>query len=215
MQKLPIKEFVKFAQTKYHLTTSVFRRRYNSFETLIETILSQNTTDLNSGRAAEKLFAVANTPEKILKMETKELARLIYSAGYYNQKAKKIKSASKMILEKFNGKVPDKYEDLVSLPGVGDKTASVVLSFAFGKHYIPVDTHVAKVSKRLQYANEKDKPEIIRQKLESLVERKYYQPLHLGMILFGREICHKAKPKCYICKFVKYCNYKNKNLRKQ
>jgi len=131
------------------------------FRVLIGTLLSHKTKDEVTWPTNEKLFRIADTPEKILKLSEKRIARLIYPVGFYRQKAKRIKQVCKILLEKYDGRVPRTREELMQLPGVGGKTADIVLSYAYGKAVIAVDTHVATVSRRLGWTNNKDPEKIM------------------------------------------------------
>ncbi|MEM5834298.1 MAG: endonuclease III [Candidatus Aenigmatarchaeota archaeon] len=185
--------------------------REEPFKLLIGTILSQRTRDEKTSQAWRKLFSKADTPEKILKLDEKEIANLIKEVGFYRQKAKRIKEVSKIIIEKYEGKVPSSRNELMKLPGVGPKTADVVLSYSFGMPVIAVDTHVATISKRLGWTKN-DKPEKIREDLHKIVPQKYRLIINSLFVEFGKEIC-RAKPRCYLCPIVKFCKYESKNLK--
>ena len=141
----------------------------NNFTLLIAVVLSAQSTDIGVNKATKKLFLIANTPEKILKLGLKKLKFLIKTIGLYNNKAKNIMSLSKILVEEFNGNVPNNREDLVSLPGVGRKTANVVLNIAFNKSTIAVDTHIFRVSNRTKIAVGK-KPIDVELNLEKIVQ---------------------------------------------
>jgi len=184
------------------------------FELLIETILSQRTRDENSEKAAKQLFAVARKPQKIFKLPIKRLQNLIRISGPYRQKAKRIKRVSKIILEKYRGKVPNDREELMKLPGVGFKTSAIVLMYGFGIPRIAVDVHVEVCSKRLGLVNKKANVEEVREKLESIFPRSKWYLINLGFVSFGKEIC-KPMPICIKdpknCPFSGFCKaYKTK-----
>jgi len=185
----------------------------DNFQLLIATILSQRTRDENTEKAASQLFGVASTPEKILKLDSKRLQQLIKPSGFYRQKARKIKQVSRIILERYRGKIPTSRTELLGLPGVGYKTADVVLCYGFNKKTIPVDVHVAVCSKRLGLTKN-TKPEKIRVDLENLIPEKCKRVINLGFVNFGKEICPTRNPRCNICELNKICNY-YKNARKQ
>ena len=138
------------------------------FELLIETVLSQRTRDENSEKAANQLFSVTRTPKQILKLPMKKLQSLIRVSGPYKQKSKRIKQISKIILEKYKGRVPNNRENLMKLPGVGYKTADIVLMYGFGIPRIAIDTHCNRIPKRIGLVNRKAKVEEVREKLESI-----------------------------------------------
>lgn len=207
---------------------SIYRiepRKGKPFETLIGGILSHRTKDEVTFPALERLLKKANTPEKILALPEQEIAKTIYPVGFYPTKAKRIRQACSELLERFKGKVPRNREELMSLPGVGGKTADVVLLFAFGEPVIPVDTHVHAISRRFQIASEGDSPKKVRKKLHAFTPKKVREKLHALvpekdrlivnqlLVQFGREVCASPTPKCYKCPIVELCPYERKNLK--
>lgn len=202
-----VQKIIKILNEKYKIKPW----KEEPFKLLIGTILSQRTKDEKTSQAWKKLFSKAETPEKILKLSEKEIESLIKEVGFYRQKARRIKQVSKIILEKYKGKVPSSREELMNLPGVGPKTADVVLSYSFEKPVIAVDTHVATISKRLGWTKS-DNPEKIREDLHRIIPKKYRLLINSLFVEFGKEIC-KAKPKCYKCPILKFCKYKQKNLQ--
>ena len=183
---------------------------FNSeFELLIATMLSAQTTDETVNKVTEKLFKEYNTPEKISQMSVEELENFIKNCGLYKTKAKNIIKTSKIILENFDGKVPNNLEDLTTLPGVGRKTANVVLANAYGKDTIAVDTHVFRVSNRIGLANANDVLNTEKQLMVN-IPKKYWSKAHHWLIWHGRRVCNARRPKCDICNLKEYCNfYKN------
>jgi len=177
------------------------------FKVLISTILSQRTRDENTERAAAALFSKAGTPEKILKLKQKELEKLIRPSGPFRQKAKRIKAVSKIISEKYKGKVPKTREELMELPGVGFKTADVVLMYGHGVPSIAIDTHCNRVPKRIGLVDEKANVEEVKQTLETLIPKKDWYIVNMGLVQFGREICRPINPRCEVCLMSKYCKY--------
>ena len=203
-----VNELIKFLKEKYG--KGIFIEKLNNqdiFKVLISTILSQRTRNENTEKASKTLFSKADTPEKILKLKKSELEKLIRVSGPYRQKAKRIKEVSKIILEKYNGKVPKTREELMSLPGVGFKTADVVLMYGHGIPSIAIDTHCNRVPKRIGIVNEKANVEEVKRTLESLIPKKYWYIVNLGLVQFGREICKPINPKCEICPMSRFCNY--------
>jgi len=187
------------------------------FELLIETILSQRTRDENSEKATKQLFAVARTPKQILKLPMKKLKNLIKISGPYRQKAKRIKQLSKIILEKYKGKVPNNREELMKLPGVGYKTSAIVLMYGFNKPAIAVDVHVEICSKRLGLVSKNAKLQEIETELEKLFPVNKWYIINLGFVSFGKEIC-KPTPICIKdpknCPFSSFCKaYKTKKFK--
>lgn len=187
---------------------------HDPFKSLVMCVLSQNTSDKNSTKAyigLLKKFKKINL--KILsRVKVREIKEAIKPGGLYNIKAKRIKQLSKIILEKYKGKVPDTREELLKLPGVGYKTADVVLCYGYGRPVIPVDTHVNTISKRLGIADEKDDLETVREKLHSIVPENKRAIVNHLFVEFGKEICQTRLPLCYKCPIVSLCPYEDKNL---
>lgn len=171
----------------------------NPLELLVATVLSAQSTDVQINRVTEKLFKKYRTAEDYASADIRELENDIYSTGFYKSKAKNIKEATRIILERFNGEVPKTMEELVNLPGVGRKTANIVLARGFGiTEGIAVDTHVKRVSRRLGFTKNSD-PEKIEQDLMSLVPEKEFDAFSMTLISHGRKICQARKPECPIC----------------
>jgi len=207
-KRLVIIELIKLLKKRYGKDIQKFRlSNEDVFRVLITTILSQRTRDENTERAAKNLFSKADTPEKILKLSDEKLEDLIKPSGTYRQKTKRIKAVSKIILEKYGGKVPETREELISLPGVGFKTADVVLMYGHGIPSIAIDTHCNRIPKRIGLVDEKAKLEEVKGRLESLTPKKDWYIINMGLVQFGREICRSINPKCDICPISKYCNY--------
>lgn len=177
------------------------------FKILVATILSQRTRNENTDKASSALFSRADTPKKILKLTDRELERLIRPSGPYRQKAKRIKAVCEILLKKYGGKVPKTREELLELPGVGFKTADVVLMYGHGIPSIAVDTHANRIPKRIGLVDKKDDVEKVKEVLESLVPRKDWYIVNMGLVQFGREICQPIRPKCEICPMSSYCDY--------
>ncbi|WP_143287281.1 endonuclease III [Caloramator quimbayensis] len=178
------------------------------FELLIATMLSAQTTDLTVNKATEILFKKYNTPEDFRRLDNKELEKYIKICGLYKTKAKNIIEASKKIVTDYDGKVPSTLEELIKLPGVGRKTANVVLSNAFNKDAIAVDTHVYRVSNRLGLSNSKDVNETEEQLMKNIPKEKWSNAHH-WLIWHGRKICSAKNPKCSICPLNHICKYYN------
>ena len=189
---------------KERTTLNRMREKPNPFKILIACLLSLRTQDKNTEKASSALFAVADTPEKILALSQKKLEKLIFSSGHYKKKARTLKHVSEVILEKYNGKVPDTKEELLSIKGIGPKTANIVLAFAYGKEVIPVDIHVHVIANRLGWVKTKT-PEKTEKELEKILPRKYWKELNALFVLFGKEICDTRSPKCSICPIRHLC----------
>ncbi len=180
------------------------RKKPDAFKILISCLLSLRTKDSNTESASKKLFKIADTPKKIIKLPIKKLEKTIYSSGHYKKKARTLKHVSSEILKRFKGKVPKTKEQLLSIKGIGPKTANIVLSFAFGRYVIPVDVHVHVIANRLGWANAK-KPEDTEKQLEKIIPKKYWKELNGIFVLFGKEICITISPKCSSCPIRNYC----------
>jgi len=179
---------------------------YNSpYELLVAVILSAQCTDKRVNKVTNELFKEYNTPFKMVELAQEKLEKIIFSCGFYHNKAKHILSASQSIIQNFGGKVPGDLEQLRSLSGVGRKTANVVYSVAFGKNAIAVDTHVFRVANRIGLAVAKDVLKTEMQLMENIPEKRWSKSHHL-LIYHGRNIC-KAKPLCGVCPIKEYCNY--------
>ena len=174
------------------------------FKILISCLLSLRARDENTQKVSKQLFEVADTPEKILNLPLKKLEKLIFSSGHYKKKSGVLKSVSKEILERFNGKVPSTKEELMSIKGIGPKTANIVLNFAFGKMVIPVDVHVHVIANRLGWVKTK-RPEDTEKELENVLPKKYWREINGTFVLLGKEICITISPKCSVCQIKKYC----------
>lgn len=181
----------------------------NSFTLLVAVVLSAQSTDSGVNRATRELFKTYDTPEKILNLGEEDLKKYIKTIGLYNNKAKNIIALSKMLIEDYGSVVPNSMEELTKLPGVGRKTASVVLCSAFGKAAMPVDTHVARVAQRTGLSHHK-MPEKIEKDLLAIIPQKWLYNAHHWLVLHGRYICVARKPKCEICPIKDYCDYYTK-----
>lgn len=182
----------------------------NPFELLIATILSAQCTDVRVNKITAKLFKKARNPEDYIKMGEKELSKYIYSCGFYKVKSKNIIKTCKILVNEYDGKVPETIEDLMKLPGVGKKTANVVASNAFGIPAIAVDTHVFRVSNRIGLADAKNVEETERQLMDNIDKDMWTKGHHL-LIFHGRRVCKARNPLCSECKLNKIClDYRRK-----
>ena len=181
------------------------------FELLIAVILSAQATDVGVNKATDKLFPVANTPEAILAMGLDGLNRYIKTIGLFNSKAKNIIKTCQILVEKHASVVPRNREELEALPGVGRKTANVILNTAFGEPTIAVDTHIFRVSNRTGIASGKTVLEV-EKRLLRLVPDEFKLDAHHWLILHGRYVCKARKPDCPRCVIADLCEYRKKNL---
>lgn len=183
----------------------------SAFELLIATILSAQCTDVRVNIVTESMFKKYNTPEDFKNLSIKDIEKEIKTCGLYKSKAQKIKDTSTIIVDEFNGEIPDNLEDLVRLPGVGRKTAGVVLSNAFGVPAIAVDTHVFRVSNRIGIVNETT-PEKTEFALMKAIPKDRWTHSHHLLIFHGRRICKARKPECENCNITNYCNFYKTNI---
>jgi endonuclease-3 len=183
----------------------------NHFELLVAVVLSAQTTDVAVNKVTPALFNQYPTPYELATADEKDIEKYIKTIGLYRNKAKNIKALSKDLIEKFEGEVPSKREDLESLPGVGRKTANVVLSNAFHIPALAVDTHVARVSVRLGFAKVGDSVLTIENKLMKKIPKDKWQQAHHQFIFFGRYHCLARNPKCNQCPLFDVCKFKDKH----
>lgn len=212
MKRAKIKE-------KADRVTEILKREYpdaaitldfsSPLELLIATILAAQCTDDRVNQVTKDLFRKYRGPEDYMRAPLEELEEDIRPTGYYRNKARSIKKCCQELMERFNGIVPDRMEDLVSLPGVGRKTANMLLGSAFGKPGIVVDTHVQRVSKRLGLTEE-DNPVKIESDLMSLVPEEDWVSFSHQLIAHGRRICHAKNPRCRECPLLSICDYPKK-----
>lgn len=180
---------------------------YNSpYQLLVAVILSAQCTDKRVNAVTAELFKVASTPEQMLELGEEKLKKYIYSCGFYNNKSKNILACSKELIETFGGQVPREFKLLCNLAGVGEKTASVVLATAFNVPAFAVDTHVFRLSKRLNLANEKT-PHDTMLKLKKRISRSRWSDGHFALVLHGRYMCFARNPNCEDCSLKDVCKY--------
>lgn len=184
---------------------------HSSFELLIAVVLSAQATDVSVNKATAKLFPIANTPQAILNLGVEKLKEYIKTIGLYNSKAKNVMKTCALLLEKHQGEVPHKREELEALPGVGRKTANVVLNTAFGQATMAVDTHIFRVANRTGLAPGKT-PLSVELGLLKNIEPEFLHDAHHWLILHGRYVCTARKPHCTQCIIADLCEYKDKNL---
>ncbi len=182
----------------------------NSFTLLVAVVLSAQATDAGVNKATPALFAAADTPEKMLALGEDKVRDLVKTIGLYRAKAKNIIGLSRALIERFGSEVPRTRDDLETLPGVGRKTANVVLNNAFGQPTIAVDTHVFRVSNRIPLAPGKT-PEAVEDGLEKIIPDAYKPHAHHWLILHGRYICQARKPQCWRCIIEDLCRWPGKD----
>ena len=193
-----LSELYKDARPALHYATA--------YELLIAVILSAQCTDERVNKVTAELFKEHNTPETMLLLSQEQLEKYIFSCGLYKSKAAHILSATKDIVERFGGQVPESFADLKSLAGVGQKTANVVSAVWFDKDAIAVDTHVFRVSNRLGLADA-NTPLKTEEQLKKVIPQKDWSKAHHWFIYHGRRVCHSQKPDCGNCALREYCDY--------
>ena len=184
----------------------------NKFTLLVSVVLSAQCTDVNVNNVTKNIYLKYNKPEHFVKLGRKKIEKLIKSIGLFRNKSKSVYLLSKQLIEKHNGKVPKNFDDLHALPGVGRKTANVVLNEGFGLPTIAVDTHIFRVSNRTRLAEGKN-PDQVEQALYKVVPNKYLKNAHHLLLLHGRYTCKARTPSCNKCVIIKFCKYNQKELR--
>jgi len=183
----------------------------NKFTLLISVVLSAQCTDVNVNNVTKKIYPKYNKPEHFVKLGRKKIEKLIKSIGLFRNKAKSVYLLSKQLIEMHNSEVPKNFDKLIALPGVGRKTACVVLNEGFGLPTIAVDTHVFRVSNRTGLAYGKN-PDEVQQNLYKVVPKKFLKKAGHTILLHGRYTCKARAPSCKTCVIIKYCKYNNKEL---
>ena len=176
----------------------------NAFQLLVATVLSAQCTDKRVNQTTPALFKKYPNPQKMAKADLRDIQKLVKSTGFFRSKAKNIKGLSNIIAEQFDGNVPSNLEDLITLPGVGRKTANVVLGHAFGIPGITVDTHFGRLSRRLGWSKQNN-PVKVEIEVGELIPKKEWTNLSQRMIWHGRRVCHSRKPACGACALAKLC----------
>ena len=177
------------------------------FKVLISCILSLRTLDRTTGPVSLELFKVADTPQKLARMPLSKIQKIIRPVNYYITKSIRIKEIAKILIKKYNGKVPNNFDELMKLKGVGRKTANIVMTYGFfKKDYIPIDTHCHRIPNRLGWVNTKT-PEQTEFALKEILPKRYWQDFNDIFVLFGQNICRPIGPHCRECPINKYCKY--------
>jgi len=180
------------------------KKNASPFEILIATMMSSRTKDETTEKAAERLFNKFNTPQKLLKANPKDIEKLIYPVGFYKTKAKNMIQIANIILNTYKGKVPSSQKELTELPGVGIKTAALVLSEGFGIDEICVDTHVHRISNRLAFVKTKT-PEETYYELKKVLPKKFWRKINYYLVSYGQTVCTPLRPKCDACGIKELC----------
>jgi len=195
---------VKHFNCTKRTTLNRMRKKPNAFKILISCLLSLRARDENTAKTSKALFAIAKTPKQIATLPTKKLEKLIFSSGHYHKKAQTLKHVSKELIKRFDGKVPNNKEKLLSIKGIGPKTTNIVLAFAFNQCVLPIDTHCHRIPNRLGWVKTKA-PEKTEVALEKILPKKYWREFNGIFVLFGKTICQPVSPWCSKCPINKYC----------
>jgi len=184
--------------------TEMAQTRRDPFRVLISTMLSLRTKDAVTEIASQKLFALADTPAKMMRLTPRQIEKAIYPVGFYRTKARSILKVCQQLINEYAGRVPDEIEELIKLPGVGRKTANLVLTLGYGKLGICVDTHVHRITNRWGYVQTKN-PEQTEMALREKLPREYWIEINDELVALGQNICHPTSPKCSMCPVSAYC----------
>ena len=185
-------------------TLNRMREKPDAFRILISCLLSLRARDENTEVVSAKLFAVADTPGGIVELSIPRLEKLIFSSGHYHKKARTLKHVSRVLIDEFGGEVPSTKEELMSIKGIGPKTANIVLAFAFGEAVLPIDTHCHRIPNRLGWVSTKS-PEETERELERVLPKRYWNEFNGIFVLFGKTICQPISPWCSKCPVASLC----------
>ncbi|MBU0457508.1 MAG: endonuclease III [Nanoarchaeota archaeon] len=201
-----IKKILSILEKDHKKTMLEQLSHYTHFQMLIATLLSSRTKDSTTIPIVKKIFTKYPGPDDLIKIDLKELESLLFSIGFYKVKAKNLKKLSRIIIERYNRKVPETFEELTSLPGVGRKTANCILAYTFNKPAIAVDTHVHRISNRLEWVKTKY-PEETEEALKKIIPKRLWIDVNRLFVNHGQTTCLPVNPKCKICPVLKYCRF--------
>jgi len=185
--------------------TSLAEERRDPFRVLIATVLSARTQDTTTGPAAQRLFALADTPQAMLHLSPEQIEQAIYPVGFYHRKAQIIPQLCQALIERHGGQVPPDLDALIALPGVGRKTANLVLTLGFHRPGICVDTHVHRITNRWGYVQTKT-PQQTEMALRAKLPPEYWMEINDLLVAMGQTICHPTSPKCSLCPLGRFCD---------
>jgi len=185
--------------------TELSQRARDPFRVLISTMLSLRTKDAVTAEASQRLYALADTPRALLRLTPRQIEKTIYPVGFYRTKARNILQVCRELIDRFDGAVPADLDELVKLPGVGRKTANLVVTLGYGKPGICVDTHVHRITNRWGYVRTKT-PEQTEMALRANLPRAYWIEINDELVALGQNICHPTSPKCSLCPVRAYCD---------
>ncbi|MFH1653019.1 MAG: endonuclease III [Pseudomonadota bacterium] len=206
MQRIDVQKVLEVLKKTYAKDLSKFGKKSHPFPTIIATILSAQSTDAQVDKVMPDFLKKFPNPDKLAKAKQKDVEKIIKSVGLYKNKAKNIIAAANAIKERFAGEVPQTREDMITLPGVGRKTANVVLIKSFGQPAMPVDTHVFRVTNRIGLAKAKT-PEATEEQLIKIIPEKDLGKAHFWLIYHGRRVCLARNPHCNRCEISSYCDF--------
>lgn len=207
--KILKKEYEKYQKP---VSTSIQERTKDPFKVLIATILSARARDIQTEKICNELFKHADKADKLAKISLNKLQKIIKSIGFYREKSKRIKNAAQYLLDNHEGEVPNNFDDLIKIPGVGRKTANVFLAEVHNFNVIGVDVHCHRVPNRIGLIKTK-KPIETEKALEKLFPRNEWKNVNRAFVSHGQNVCRPIRPLCFKCPIEKYCNFKFKNLR--
>jgi endonuclease-3 len=187
------------------IVTEMAQQTRDPFRVLIGTLLSLRTKDTTTAQVAPRLFALADTPDKILRLTPDQIAGVIYPVGFYRNKARTILEVCHQLIERYDGRVPDEIDELLTLPGVGRKTANLVVTVGYGKPGICVDTHVHRITNRWGYVQTKT-PEETEMALRARLPDEYWIEINDLLVSWGQNVCHPTSPRCSVCPLRPYCD---------
>ena len=194
----------KVSDWRMPYVTEMIQTKRDPFRVLISTMLSLRTKDAVTEVASEKLFALADTPQAMLKLTAHQIEQAIYPVGFYHTKAQNLLHVCRQLIDEYNHRVPDEIDELVKLPGVGRKTANLVLTLGYNKLGICVDTHVHRITNRWGYVKTKN-PEHTEMALRDKLPKKYWIEINDLLVAYGQNLCHPTSPHCSVCPLEKYC----------
>ncbi len=194
----------EYNQNRIPIITKISKQKRDPFRILIGTILSLRTKDEVTAKASQRLFRAASTPEEMLKLSNIQIEKLIFPVGFYHRKAEHILQVCRILLDKYDGKVPDELDELLELPGVGRKTANLVIMLGYDKYGMCVDTHVHRISNRWDYVQTKT-PEQTEFALREKLPKEYWKIYNDYLVSFGQHICKPISPHCSICPIEIFC----------
>jgi len=207
MDAATFRQVIHILRKRYGLMGPDHIQPTSPFRTLIGAMLSHRTRDEMTDRAYNRLFERFETPEHLARASLAEIRTLIRDVGFYRQKSKRIREVARIISKKPNKTVPSSREELMKLPGVGPKTADIVLSYAYGQPQVAVDTHVEAVSKRLGVASKEARYDEVKRNIMALAGRDDLLLINTLFVKFGREICRRPVPRCGVCPVTNYCEW--------